>query len=134
MSCHADMLWMYEGSSRADRSAVLSLVCNVQESVHDKFAEVITKEMASVTPGDGFDSDTNMGPCINKSQADWAQENVDDAVEQGAKVRHLLDSDLSCWYVPGVLIWRMYLLLVSAASRRHHRITLRDFLRLNHAS
>ena len=73
----------------------------VQESVHDKFAEVLTKQMASVTPGDGFDSNTNMGPCINKAQADWAQENVDDAVEQGAKVRHLLDSDLMCWYVSG---------------------------------
>lgn len=59
---------------------------HVQESVHDDFAQKVAEHMEAVRVGDGLDSSTTMGPCINQSQADHAQAHVDDAKEKGAQV------------------------------------------------
>ena len=58
--------------------------------MHDEFAQKLQATMEKVKVGDGLDDGTTMGPCINRSQADFAQTHVDDAVSKGAKVRSVV--------------------------------------------
>ncbi|GGL57399.1 aldehyde dehydrogenase family protein [Halocalculus aciditolerans] len=55
-----------------------------QDAVHDDLVARIDDELDSWTVGDLFDDDTDLGPVIDESQAEWVQELVDDAVENGA--------------------------------------------------
>ena len=74
------------GLRNAGQTCVCANRILVQESIHDKFADILTKQMASIKVGDGMQDGTQMGPCINEQQVDWAKQHVDDAVKQGAKV------------------------------------------------
>ncbi|PSP27704.1 aldehyde dehydrogenase [Halobacteriales archaeon QH_2_65_14] len=56
----------------------------VHESVHDDLVERIDAEMDDWEAGDLFDPDTALGPLISKSQAEWVEELVEDAIERGA--------------------------------------------------
>lgn len=68
----------------------------VQESVHDKFADVLADRVKGIRQGNGLDSGVDMGPCINQGQADFAQTHVDDAVSKGAKVLRTLECVCAC--------------------------------------
>ena len=57
-----------------------------QESIYEDFSKVVTEQAKSYRVGSGLDDSTTMGPCINDSQVQWAQQHVDDAVEKGATV------------------------------------------------
>ena len=54
------------------------------EEIHDDLVERIDAAMDGWTAGDLFDEATAFGPLITVDQADWVQELVDDAVENGA--------------------------------------------------
>ncbi|MGZ0747409.1 aldehyde dehydrogenase family protein [Haloparvum sp. AD34] len=54
------------------------------EDVHDDLVARIDAEMDDWHVGDLFDEETKLGPLISESQADWVEELIDDAVEQGA--------------------------------------------------
>ena len=56
------------------------------ESIHDDVVDRIDAAMDEWTVGDLFDEDTQMGPLISESQAEWVEELVEDAVEKGADV------------------------------------------------
>ncbi|WP_458188570.1 aldehyde dehydrogenase family protein [Haladaptatus sp. NG-WS-4] len=65
-------------------SAVSRVVAH--EDVHDEIVERLDATMDAWTIGDLFDEETQMGPLISESQADWVEELVEDAVEKGADV------------------------------------------------
>lgn len=52
--------------------------------VHDGLASQIEREMDQWQLGDLFDEDTDLGPLIDESQAEWVEELVDDALDRGA--------------------------------------------------
>ena len=58
----------------------------VHESIHDDLVERIESGMDAYPTGDLFDEDTAVGPLISAEQADWVEELVTDAVEQGAEI------------------------------------------------
>src|ERR1700751_5682223 len=58
----------------------------VHDSVHDRFAEKLTKRRATLRMGSGFDEGVVLGPLVNKEGRDKVVELVDDAVSKGAKV------------------------------------------------
>jgi len=58
----------------------------VDESVAERFVELAAGGMASWKLGDPRDSDTNVGPLINREAAERVQGLVDDAVEKGAQL------------------------------------------------
>ena len=58
----------------------------VDESVAERFVELAAAGMASWKLGDPRDSDTNVGPLINREAAERVQGLVDDAVEKGAQL------------------------------------------------
>ena len=58
----------------------------VHESIHDDLVERIESGMDAYPTGDLFEEDTAVGPLISAEQADWVEELVTDAVEQGAEV------------------------------------------------
>ena len=85
-----DGLFARRRSVAAIRGSVFSRSCDrVQESVHDEFSKILTEQAKQIQVGNGMDENTTMGPCINAKQRDWAQETVQDAVDQGAEVRAL---------------------------------------------
>ncbi|WP_232685965.1 aldehyde dehydrogenase family protein [Halobacterium zhouii] len=63
-------------------SAVSRVVA--QSGVHDELVERIDRELDDWTVGDLFDEDTDLGPLISESQAEWVDELVTDAVDRGA--------------------------------------------------
>jgi glyceraldehyde-3-phosphate dehydrogenase [NAD(P)+] len=58
----------------------------VHESIHDDLVERIESGMDAYPTGDLFEEDTAVGPLISAEQADWVEELVTDAVEQGAEI------------------------------------------------
>jgi succinate-semialdehyde dehydrogenase/glutarate-semialdehyde dehydrogenase len=58
----------------------------VQRSVYDKFLSQLVEKVVGLTVGDGLDPETQIGPLIDKSAAERAQEHVEDAVRGGARV------------------------------------------------
>ncbi|WP_336328409.1 aldehyde dehydrogenase family protein [Halovenus sp. HT40] len=54
------------------------------EEVHDELVDRIDAKMDDWVVGDLFDEETNMGPLIDESQAEWVETLVDDAVARGA--------------------------------------------------
>jgi succinate-semialdehyde dehydrogenase/glutarate-semialdehyde dehydrogenase len=56
----------------------------VSSSVHDEFAERLSKELAKLTVGRGTDEDVQVGPMIDQTQLEKVDELVRDAVEKGA--------------------------------------------------
>ena len=54
------------------------------EEIHDELVDRIDAKMDDWVVGDLFDEETNMGPLIDESQAEWVETLVDDAVARGA--------------------------------------------------
>jgi len=59
----------------------------VQESVYNLFAEKLTKAVAHLKVGDGFEKESQVGPLINAPAVDKVNEHVRDAVSKGAKIQ-----------------------------------------------
>jgi acyl-CoA reductase-like NAD-dependent aldehyde dehydrogenase len=57
----------------------------INESVYDRFLQVLLRECRKVKAGDPFDEDVLIGPMITESEADRVEEWVDEAVGRGAK-------------------------------------------------
>jgi glyceraldehyde-3-phosphate dehydrogenase [NAD(P)+] len=58
----------------------------VHESIHDDLVERIDSAMSTWNEGDLFDENTDFGPLISESQAEWVDELVRDAVDRGARL------------------------------------------------
>jgi glyceraldehyde-3-phosphate dehydrogenase [NAD(P)+] len=56
------------------------------EDVHEEVVDRVEAEMDGWQTGDLFDEETDLGPLISESQADWVEGLVDDAVERGARL------------------------------------------------
>ncbi|MXR53175.1 aldehyde dehydrogenase family protein [Halovenus sp. WSH3] len=54
------------------------------EEIHDDLVDRIGAEMGDWVVGDLFDEETDMGPLIDESQAEWVETLVDDALARGA--------------------------------------------------
>lgn len=53
------------------------------ETVHDELVARLDAELEGWTTGDPFDPETDVGPLISESQADWVEGLVDDALSRG---------------------------------------------------
>ncbi|HEY5070442.1 MAG TPA: NAD-dependent succinate-semialdehyde dehydrogenase [Caulobacteraceae bacterium] len=58
----------------------------VQESVHDAFAEKLTRRVAAMKVGDGADAGVTQGPLINLEAVEKVERLVADALDGGAKL------------------------------------------------
>eukprot|EP01024_Parvocaulis_polyphysoides_P010294 TRINITY_DN1344_c0_g1_i7.p1 TRINITY_DN1344_c0_g1~~TRINITY_DN1344_c0_g1_i7.p1 ORF type:complete len:558 (-),score=86.57 TRINITY_DN1344_c0_g1_i7:223-1818(-) len=58
----------------------------VHESIYDQFEKRITEEAKKYKLGSGFDSNTQIGPTINKKALEKVRGHVQDAIEKGATV------------------------------------------------
>jgi glyceraldehyde-3-phosphate dehydrogenase [NAD(P)+] len=56
------------------------------ETVHDDLIERIDSAMDTWNEGDLFNEDTDFGPLISESQAEWVDELVTDALDRGARL------------------------------------------------
>lgn len=67
-------------------------VCNaptrflVQDRVHDRFVEAMSKRAGKLKVGDGLSHDTDMGPLFSRKQVSTMEALIEDAVHHGAKV------------------------------------------------
>jgi succinate-semialdehyde dehydrogenase/glutarate-semialdehyde dehydrogenase len=70
------------------RNAGQTCVCTnriyVQSSVYDVFIEKFSQAVKNLKVGDGFESDTNIGPLIDKKALTTVQSFIDDALSKGA--------------------------------------------------
>jgi len=78
------------------------------ESVYDELIDKVKKAYASVSVGNPLESDTLVGPLIDKSAYDYMQKSLDDARELGAKVtggeRILAEEYPNAYYVCPALV------------------------------
>ena len=58
----------------------------VMEEHYDEFVEKLKENFSKVTPGDPLDPETTLAPMNSKSAKEELQEQVDEAIEHGAKV------------------------------------------------
>jgi succinate-semialdehyde dehydrogenase/glutarate-semialdehyde dehydrogenase len=92
------------------RNAGQTCVCAnrilVEDAIYDTFAERLASSAQAFKLGDGHDEAVTMGPLIHQGAAAKVVNLVNDALAQGALVRHGCGtSDLGSGYVePGVLI------------------------------
>ncbi|MGV2910536.1 NAD-dependent succinate-semialdehyde dehydrogenase, partial [Bacillus safensis] len=94
------------------RNAGQTCVCAnrliVHEDIHEAFAQSFSKEVEKLKVGNGFEEGTSIGPIINKRGFDKIVDQIQDAVDKGAKVlvggdTHF-DDDKSYYFVqPTVL-------------------------------
>ena len=72
------------------RNAGQTCVCAnriyVQDSVYDRFAEMLAVEVRKLKVGNGADDGVTTGPLINKAAIAKVEEHIADALEKGAKV------------------------------------------------
>jgi acyl-CoA reductase-like NAD-dependent aldehyde dehydrogenase len=59
----------------------------VEASIHDHFADLLTKKAKALKVGDQLQEDTDVGPLINEEAAMEVEAFVNEAVKTGAKVR-----------------------------------------------
>jgi len=69
----------------------------VHKNIYDEFAEKLSKKIANLKVGNGFDEGVQQGPLINMEAVEKVEEHISDAVDKGAKVlvggkRHALGS------------------------------------------
>ncbi|MFZ2510803.1 MAG: NAD-dependent succinate-semialdehyde dehydrogenase, partial [Gordonia sp. (in: high G+C Gram-positive bacteria)] len=77
----------------------------VQNSIREEFTDRLTARVAAMAVGPGWDAAAQLGAIINERQLDSITRLVDDAVEQGARVRtggHRVAGP-GCFYAPTVL-------------------------------
>jgi succinate-semialdehyde dehydrogenase/glutarate-semialdehyde dehydrogenase len=81
----------------------------VHSSLLDTFLERVSKKVAQLKVGDGFDPETDIGPLINRSAVNKVESLVNDAIDNGARVlvggRKLTEGALASgsFYSPTVL-------------------------------
>lgn len=63
----------------------------VADSIYDDFAAAVKEAAASYKVGNGMDPDVDVGPLVSAVQRDMVQEQVDDAVQKGAKLLYQSD-------------------------------------------
>ncbi|MFO1172200.1 MAG: NAD-dependent succinate-semialdehyde dehydrogenase [Hyphomicrobiaceae bacterium] len=72
------------------RNAGQTCVCAnriyVQDKVYDKFAEMLSAEVAKLKVGDGATTGVTTGPLINKAGVEKVEEHIQDALAKGAKI------------------------------------------------
>jgi succinate-semialdehyde dehydrogenase/glutarate-semialdehyde dehydrogenase len=72
------------------RNAGQTCVCAnriyVQEGIHDRFVEALTRAVRELRVGDGRDPETTQGPLITQAAVDKVRSHIDDAVAKGATV------------------------------------------------
>ncbi|MBR0580387.1 NAD-dependent succinate-semialdehyde dehydrogenase [Bacillus altitudinis] len=72
------------------RNAGQTCVCAnrliVHEEIHEAFAQSFSKEVEKLKVGNGFEEGTSIGPIINKRGFDKIVDQIQDAVDKGAKV------------------------------------------------
>ena len=99
---------------RDSRTINSGQVCNcaervyVQESVADAFIEKIVARMKEARFGNVLEDETlDYGPMINKTQLDSVEQDVEEAVADGAKCilgGHRVDKGKGFWFPPTVLV------------------------------
>ncbi|MGP8305909.1 NAD-dependent succinate-semialdehyde dehydrogenase [Vibrio sp. YIC-376] len=87
----ADLDAAVEGAMIAKfRNAGQTCVCAnriyVQDTVYDLFAKKLIERVSKLRVGNGFDSETNIGPLINQTAVDKVKHHIRDAVSKGAEV------------------------------------------------
>jgi succinate-semialdehyde dehydrogenase/glutarate-semialdehyde dehydrogenase len=77
-------------AASAFRNAGQTCICAnrilVQEGVYDEFTAALAAKVAKFKMGDGFASETTLGPLINPAAVDRVEAHVKDAVAKGARV------------------------------------------------
>lgn len=58
----------------------------VQERIKDKYLDKLKEKVESLTIGDGFDQDTDIGPLIDKNGYDKVNEHIKDALNKGGNI------------------------------------------------
>ena len=58
----------------------------VQSGVYENFAKKLASKVSKMKVGDGLETDTSLGPLINKEAILKVQEHISDAKEKGAKI------------------------------------------------
>ncbi|HJD62556.1 MAG TPA: NAD-dependent succinate-semialdehyde dehydrogenase [Rickettsia endosymbiont of Degeeriella rufa] len=58
----------------------------VEESIYDKFIEILTPQFNKLKAGDGFDKNSSVGPLINSAAIEKIQKLLTDAQNRGAKL------------------------------------------------
>ena len=77
----------------------------VQEGIHDRFVEAMTRRISGVTIGDGLADGTQMGPMANARRPAAMEDFIKDAVAKGARLRtggEGIDQD-GFWWRPTLL-------------------------------
>ena len=59
----------------------------VEASIHDEFADLLTKKAKTLKMGNQLDEDTDVGPLINEEAAKEVEIFVNGAIKEGAKLR-----------------------------------------------
>eukprot|EP00604_Paraphysomonas_vestita_P003478 CAMPEP_0174819924 /NCGR_PEP_ID=MMETSP1107-20130205/3392_1 /TAXON_ID=36770 /ORGANISM="Paraphysomonas vestita, Strain GFlagA" /LENGTH=416 /DNA_ID=CAMNT_0016034247 /DNA_START=190 /DNA_END=1440 /DNA_ORIENTATION=+ len=95
------------------RNAGQTCVCAnrifVQDSIYDKFADMLTEKVSAYRCGNGLHSSTTMGPLINRAGLEKTKRHVEDCVSKGAIVRcgghehYELNKNGGNFFVPTVL-------------------------------
>jgi len=79
----------------------------VQKEISEKFIRALVSEVESLTIGDPFDDDTDIGPMTRKEQVQIVSEHLEDAVAKGANVLcggdKSVSDDNSLFFPPTVL-------------------------------
>jgi succinate-semialdehyde dehydrogenase/glutarate-semialdehyde dehydrogenase len=79
----------------------------VHADIHDHFVTLLQERVQSLTVGDGFERNTQIGPLIHVDAAVKVQRHVDDAVAQGATIvcgGTILSEHGPNYYAPTILI------------------------------
>ncbi|KAJ7507709.1 aldehyde dehydrogenase domain-containing protein [Mycena galericulata] len=58
----------------------------VQDSIHDKFVELLVSKVKELVIGDGLDDNTSAGPVVSKTQYDRVWSYIESGKQEGAKV------------------------------------------------
>ena len=74
----------------------------VADSIYDEFCVAAQKAASSYTVGNGMDPNVKVGPLVSKLQRDRVQEQVDDAIQKGAKLlqKSSIPEGETGWYFP----------------------------------
>ncbi|MFC3039552.1 NAD-dependent succinate-semialdehyde dehydrogenase [Virgibacillus xinjiangensis] len=92
------------------RNAGQTCICGnrifVQSGIYDEFVQKFSKEVEKLRVGDGLNTETDIGPLINKDGLDKVARHVEDAAGKGAKVviggKPLADKN-GMYYTPTVM-------------------------------
>ena len=68
-----------------ERCMALPTVC-VEESIADKFVEMMVQKTKEIKVGPGYDKSTNMGPLVAKEHKEFVEGWIKKGVEEGAKL------------------------------------------------